>query len=88
MKATTITLLLVPVLLTTGLGVVYTQHLSRSLAVRLQEQKQQRDELNIEWSRLLLERSTWATHARVERLAREQLGMHSPSLAEMGVVGP
>jgi cell division protein FtsL len=79
-------LLLTPVLIGTALGVVYTQHLSRSLVVQLQEQKQRRDDLNIEWSRLLLERSTWATHARVERLAREQLGMHTPSFAEMEVV--
>jgi cell division protein FtsL len=79
-------LLLTPMLVVTALGVVYTQHLSRSLVVQLQEQKQRRDDLNIEWSRLLLERSTWATHARVERLAREQLGMHTPSFAEMEVV--
>jgi len=79
-------LLFTPVLIATAIGVVYAQHLSRSLVVQLQEQKLQRDELNIEWSRLLLERSTWATHARVERLAREQLGMHTPSFAEMEVV--
>lgn len=78
--------LLTPVLIATAISVVYTQHLSRSLVVQLQEQKLRRDELNIEWSRLLLERSTWATHARVERLAREQLGMHTPSFAEMEVV--
>ena len=87
MKLTvTALLLLTPMLIGTAIGVVYTQHLSRSLVVQLQEQKLQRDELNIEWSRLLLERSTWATHARVERLAREQLGMHTPSFAEMEVV--
>ncbi len=87
MRITVIALLLLtPVLIGTALGVVYTQHLSRSLVVQLQEQNQRRDELNIEWSRLLLERSTWATHARVERLAREQLGMHTPSFAEMEVV--
>ncbi|MDH3452221.1 MAG: cell division protein FtsL [Gammaproteobacteria bacterium] len=87
MKTTVIALLLLtPALIGTALGVVYTQHLSRSLVVQLQEQKQRRDDLNIEWSRLLLERSTWATHARVERLAREQLGMHTPSFAEMEVV--
>lgn len=80
--------LLTPVLMGTALGVVYTQHLSRSLIVQLQDQKQRRDDLNIEWSRLLLERSTWATHARVERLAREQMGMHTPSFAEMEVVRP
>lgn len=80
--------LLTPVLMGTALGVVYTQHLSRSLIVQLQDRKQRRDDLNIEWSRLLLERSTWATHARVERLAREQMGMHTPSFAEMEVVRP
>ena len=44
-------------------------------------------ELDIEWNRLLLEYSTWATHGRIERLAREELGMHNPSLAEVELAG-
>lgn len=71
-----------------ALGVLYTQHLSRSLVAQLQQGHDRRDELNIEWSRLLLEHSTWAAHGRIERLAREQLGMHTPSFAEIEVAVP
>ena len=34
--------------------------------------------LNEEWGRLLLERSTWAAHDRVERLASDRLMMVVP----------
>ena len=33
------------------------------------------DELQIEWGRFQLEQSTWATHWRVEKIAREKLNM-------------
>ncbi len=71
-----------------ALGVLYTQHLSRTLIAEVQQQRQLRDELNIGWGRLLLEHSTWASHGRIERLAREQLGMHNPSFAEIEVATP
>ena len=75
------------VVLATALGVVHIQHTTRALVAELQDVSEQRDELDIEWNRLLLEYSTWATHGRIERLAREELGMHNPSLAEVELAG-
>ncbi len=59
-----------------GVGVVYSKHSVRKAFVELQGLQEQFDELQVEWRRLQLEQSTWATHSRVERLAREKLDMH------------
>ena len=59
-----------------GVGVVYSKHSDRKAFVELQSLQKQFDELQVEWRRLQLEQSTWATHSRVERLAREKLDMH------------
>lgn len=58
--------------------VVVSQHESRKLFVEIQALEKNRDELNEEWSRLLLEQSTWATDARIEKVARNQLDMRAP----------
>jgi len=40
----------------------------------------------VEWGQLQLEASTWATHARVERLASRALGMRVPPASRVQVV--
>ncbi|MEJ2347493.1 MAG: cell division protein FtsL [Gammaproteobacteria bacterium] len=45
-----------------------------------------RDRLNVEWGRLLLEQSTWATHGYIEKRAREELHMELPKQKRMVVV--
>lgn len=70
----------------TALGVVYSKHRSRELFVELQALTAQRDELNVEWGKLMLEQSTWATPPRVEQVAREQLDMRVPSSDEIVIV--
>ena len=59
----------------TGVGIVYSKHSLRKEFIELQNLQNQFDELQIEWGRLQLEQSTWLTHYRVEKLAREELGM-------------
>lgn len=75
-------------LLLSGIGCVYAKYESRKLFVELQSLETSRDELNIDWGRLQIEQSTWATHGRVEALAREQLDMSTPGPAELVVVKP
>ena len=41
--------------------------------------RQVRDEMDVEWGQLQLEQSTWATHSRIDPIAREQLGMAVPA---------
>jgi cell division protein FtsL len=71
-----------------SLGVVYAKHQARSRFNELQKLTQQRDDLDIEWGQLQLEQSTWATHGRVERVAREELRMVIPQASDLRIVQP
>ena len=59
----------------TGVGVVYSKHTMRTLFIELQSMQNSFDELQIEWGRFQLELSAWATHGRIEKIAREKLNM-------------
>jgi cell division protein FtsL len=71
-----------------ALGVVYAKHEARSRFNDLQKLTQQRDDLDIEWGQLQLEQSTWATHGRVERVARDELRMVIPQASDLRIVQP
>ena len=71
-----------------ALGVVFSTHQSRKLFTELQTVQAQCDKLDIEWGRLQLEQSTWATHGRVEKLARERLDMRLPTTESAVIVRP
>ena len=80
--------LLILAVIASALGVVYTKYYSRKLFIVLQDLEATRDEMNIEWGQLQLEQSTWATHGRVEGLAREQLKMITPNPDTVVIVRP
>ena len=67
-------------------GVVYAKYTSRKHFLELQEMHSERDRLDVQWGRLQLEQSTWATHGRIERTARKQLKMYMPSADEVVVI--
>jgi cell division protein FtsL len=81
-------LLLALAVLGTGVGVVYARQQHRQAYVQLTRLQKQRDELNIEFSRLQLEQATWAETNRIEQVASERLGMVFPAAAELVVVKP
>jgi cell division protein FtsL len=62
-----------------ALEVIYNKHLSRRLFAELQTLQKERDDINVEYDRLLLEESTWAEHGRIEQIARSRLGMVIPA---------
>lgn len=69
-----------------AMAVVYTKHESRKLFVELEELSHERDELNIEWGQLQIEQSTWATHARIEKVATDDLSLSRPTSSEIYVI--
>ncbi len=69
-----------------ALAIVYTRHESRRLFVELESLTAERDRLNIEWGQLQIEQSTWATHARIEQVAREALALSRPRPADIYVI--
>ena len=71
-----------------ALAVVYAKHESRKLFVEWQGLLTKQDEMNIEWGQLQLEQSTWATHPRVESLARKRLGMILPAQNTVEIIRP
>lgn len=70
-------LLLVAVVIC-ALSVVTSQHKARKLYIELQKEKEHAQQMEVEWGQLQLEQSTWATPARVEKVAARQLQMHLP----------
>jgi len=58
----------------------------RSLFTKLEELHAERDALNIEWGRLLLEEGTWSQHHRVETTARQRLDMVTPAPDQVVVI--
>ena len=70
--------ILVALLIACALSLVYTQHRSRKLVTEIETEQSRSRVLEVEWDQLQLESSTWAAHARVEKVAREKLGMSLP----------
>jgi len=68
------------------MAVIYTKHESRKLFVELEGLTHDRDELNIEWGQLQIEQSTWATHARIEQIATDDLSLVRPRPTDIRVI--
>lgn len=77
---------LLAALVGSAIGVVNARQESRRLFVALNALETVRDELNVEFGRLQLEQATWAEPQRIERLAREELGMLFPAAADTRVI--
>lgn len=71
-------LVLVIAVVVSSLLVVRIKHENRATVTELSTLRAERDRLDMEWAQLQLEEATLADHARIERLAREQLGMVEP----------
>ena len=65
-----------------AVAVAYAQHLSRQSYADIGGDRRAREELDVQWSRLQIEESTFSGHGRIERLARESLGMRLPDPEE------
>lgn len=69
-----------------SMGMVYLKHESRKLFIELERLTRETDELNIEWGQLQIEQSTWATHARIERVAIDELSLIRPITSEIYLI--
>lgn len=81
-------LLLLAALAACALALVTSQHQARKLYVELQKEQELAKQFEVEWGQLQLEASTWATHARVEKLAIRALGMRVPPASRVQLVPP
>ncbi|MBA6412967.1 cell division protein FtsL [Parahaliea sp. F7430] len=69
-------------------AVIHSSHACRQLYAELQGLEADQWYLQEDYSRLLLEQSTWASHYRVEKVATSELSMQPPVIEEQKVVSP
>jgi cell division protein FtsL len=81
-------LTLLAILVACSLSVVTSQHKARKLYVELQKEQEIARKLDVEWGQLQLEQSTWAMHARIEKIASGQLMMRVPPASRIQIVVP
>ena len=85
---TRLNLILLALLIACALALVTSQHKARKLYVELQHEQELEKRYEVEWGQLQLEQSTWAMHARIEKIATQQLRMRAPTAARIQVVAP
>ena len=78
--------LVASLLLLSCFAIIHSTHACRALYGRLQVLESTQWYLQENYGRLLLEQSTWASHHRVEKVARGDLGMRAPDLSSYTVV--
>jgi len=81
-------LILLGILVVCALSVVTSQHKARKLYVELQKEQELAKQIEVEWGQLQLEQSTWAMHARIEKIASGRLMMRVPPPSRVQVVAP
>lgn len=79
-------LILLAIAIAAALVVIDMRHRNRLHFVELQKLQAERDQLDTEWGRLLLEQGAWSEHRRIEGIARQQLGMVIPHSERVTVV--
>ena len=72
-------LILLFIAIACALGAVTSQHHARKLFVALEREQERTKQLDIEFGQLQLEVSTWAMHARIEKIAATKLNMRAPA---------
>lgn len=80
------TVLLYILVIILAVMVVANRHQARQLFSELQQLQKERDQLNANWSRLMLEQSTQLNQVRVEDQAKNVLGMRKPTAENTQVI--
>ena len=80
------TLVLLVVVMASAFAVVVVRHENRIAFHQLQRQEEIRDELQVQWGRLMLERATWRVEHSVAEEAGRRLEMAPPASADIVTV--
>jgi len=81
-----VVVLLSAAIVATGVAVVVAKHDARQLFAELEALNREQDRLDVDWGRLRLEQGAFATHPRIEQIARERLDLAAPTPADVIVV--
>ena len=69
-----------------GVWIVEVEHRSRQLFIEAEALNRELDRLQTDWGRLQIEQGMYATHSRIETLARDRLQLTVPSGDQLVVV--
>jgi cell division protein FtsL len=83
---TRLNFILLAVLMVCALALVTSQHRARKLYVQLQQELELEKKYELEWNQLQLAQGEWAIHARIEKIATQQLHMRAPTAARTQLV--
>ncbi|USE34883.1 cell division protein FtsL [Endozoicomonas sp. SCSIO W0465] len=81
-------LLLLILVVLSGLSVGYVSYENRLLHNQIQQELENRNSAQVEWGKLLLEHSTLTSPGKIEKVAREKLGMDVPKTSQIEMVLP
>ncbi|HLV48336.1 MAG TPA: cell division protein FtsL [Aliidiomarina sp.] len=59
--------------------IVYQAYLYRELMAERETYFSERDALDVEWRHLIVEQNSLSEHSRIERLARQEMGLQRPN---------
>jgi cell division protein FtsL len=76
-------LILLAIVVICALSAVSSNHRARKLYIQLEAEQKRMHDLDVEWGQLQLEQSTWASHARIEKISRDKLGMHPAAAGQI-----
>lgn len=69
-----------------ALALVTSQHQARKLFTELTREQDVAKQIDVEWGQLQLEQSTWAMHARIEKIASGYLQMRVPAATRVRLI--
>ena len=82
-----INLILIVILLVSAVATIASQHQARKRLQALELERERAHNLDVEFGQLQLEMSSWAAHTRIEKIAREKLGMQPPDMKKVQKIG-
>ena len=80
-------LLLLALIVVSSLALIASQHQARKLYNELQVEQASAKRFEEEMGRLQIEQSSWSTPTRIEKIARERLGMRLPDTSHTRILG-
>lgn len=80
-------LLLLALIMLSSLALVASQHQARKLYNELQVEQASAKRFEEDMSRLQIEQSSWSMPTRIEKIARERLGMRLPDTNQTRILG-
>jgi cell division protein FtsL len=81
-----LTIILWLLVLISAIAVVYMTHISRAAFITTQDLYDQAQAFDVEWGRLLIERSNSSSITRLENIASERLNMQVPDVSRVVVL--